>query len=239
MPRKNRKLFADAIYHVYSRGNCKKEIFKSDKDNKIFLKICQVAAKKFNFAIFSYALMKNHYHFLIQTPDANLPEIMCFINRTYANYFNKEYQQVGYVFQGRYNAKPVEDNEYLRTLIAYINLNPYAANIVTEPSEYKWSSCKELLMQKDFNGFLHINYVLKLTGDFASFLEAHIYDKNLKMDSEIFYLTSKLKSLLNSEAFEKLNSKSQVRKLKEEYKLTAKEISSVINLSRSSVYRLI
>ena len=140
MARAPRILYENAIYHAYTRGNSKKDIFKSKEDFEVFLKICSNTYKKVKFNLLSYCLMSNHYHFLIQTPDANLPDIMRLINQKYAFYFNRKYNDVGYVFQGRYKAKLVDDALYLNKLVYYINLNPVQAKLVNNIDDWPWSS---------------------------------------------------------------------------------------------------
>ena len=144
MARSPRVLYPGAIYHVYSRGNCKKNIFQEAEDFHTFLGICAYCFKKYNFTLASYCLMSNHYHFLIQTPDANLPMIMKLINQCYAQYFNAKYQEVGYVFQGRYQAKIVESSHYFAKLLKYINNNPVEAALVASVTDWYWSSARSL-----------------------------------------------------------------------------------------------
>jgi len=85
-------------------------------------------------------LMSNHAHLLIETPEAPLSKIMQLINQTYTQYFNKKYDKVGHVFQGRYKSFLCDRDEYLLSLVRYIHLNPVRAKLVKDPHEYKWSS---------------------------------------------------------------------------------------------------
>jgi len=90
--------------------------------------------------IHCYALMSNHYHLLIETPDGNLSKSMHHINTSYANWLKAKYSIIGSVFHSRYKSILVEKEAYLLTLSAYIHLNPVRAEIVTLPENYKWTS---------------------------------------------------------------------------------------------------
>jgi hypothetical protein len=84
--------------------------------------------------------MSNHYHLLLETPLANMPQIMQYINGSYTAYFNVRHQRAGHLFQGRYKAILVEADAYAKELSRYIHLNPVRAEIVGMPHEYTWSS---------------------------------------------------------------------------------------------------
>jgi hypothetical protein len=84
--------------------------------------------------------MENHYHFLVETPRANLAQILHHINGAYTNYYNTRRQRSGHLFQGRYKAILVEKDAYLQELSRYIHLNPVRAGLVERPSAYPWSS---------------------------------------------------------------------------------------------------
>ena len=84
--------------------------------------------------------MTNHIHLLIETEDVPLKNIMQYLNRRYAIYFNKRYDYYGHVFQGRYGANLIDNPEYFLRASRYIHRNPVEAKITLYPSEYKWSS---------------------------------------------------------------------------------------------------
>jgi hypothetical protein len=84
--------------------------------------------------------MDNHYHLLIETPYANLKQVMQNINTSYTVYINRRHNRAGHLFQGRYKAFIVDKESYLLELGRYIHLNPVRAEIVKIPEDYKWSS---------------------------------------------------------------------------------------------------
>lgn len=84
--------------------------------------------------------MSNHYHLLIETPDANLSKGMHQLNGVYTQYFNRTHSHVGHVFQGRYKAILVQKDNYLLELARYIVLNPVRARMVRAAEDWPWSS---------------------------------------------------------------------------------------------------
>jgi hypothetical protein len=84
--------------------------------------------------------MGNHYHLLIETPEANLVRGMRRLNGVYTQAFNRRRKKPGHVFQGRYKSILVDKENYLLELCRYIVLNPVRANMVKEPEEWSWSS---------------------------------------------------------------------------------------------------
>lgn len=130
--------YPGAFYHVTSRGNEKKEVFKSQKDREKFLSYLESATERYGAAIHVYCLMSNHYHLLVETPEGNLSQIMRHINGAYTNYFNTKRQRAGHLFQGRYKAILVEKDAYSLELSRYIHLNPVRAGMVQLPEDYRW-----------------------------------------------------------------------------------------------------
>jgi REP element-mobilizing transposase RayT len=142
MARPLRVEFPGAVYHITSRGNAKQEIFLDDKDFTDFLDVLCFVVKRYNWILHAYCLMKNHYHLLIETPDGNLSRGMRQLNGIYTQKFNRRYNRVGHLLQGRYKAILVDKDSYLLELCRYIVLNPVRAGIVREPGEWRWSSYK-------------------------------------------------------------------------------------------------
>lgn len=140
MARSLRIEFPGAYYHVTSRGNERKNIFKDSRDRKQFLSYLRSAYLRYKAVIHAYCLMSNHYHILIGTPKGNLSKIMHHINGAYTTYFNIRHQRTGHLFQGRYKAILVDADAYAGELSRYIHLNPVKAGLVDIPEKYEWSS---------------------------------------------------------------------------------------------------
>lgn len=140
MARPLRIEYPGAYYHVINRGNAGESIFKSNRDYEKFLEYLATAADRFAIVIHSYCLMTNHYHLLVETPEANLSAAIQWLNVSYATYFNRKRNRHGHLFQGRFKAVLVEADEYLAQLSRYIHLNPVKAKMVVAPQDYSWSS---------------------------------------------------------------------------------------------------
>lgn len=140
MARPLRIEYAGAVYHVTSRGNARKNIFKDDNDKEIFLEVLGRVVKRYNWLCHAYCLMGNHYHLLIETPDANLSKGMRQLNGVYTQRYNQRHKKTGHIFQGRYKAILVEKEGHLIELCRYVVLNPVRAGIVERPEDWKWSS---------------------------------------------------------------------------------------------------
>ncbi len=140
MARPLRIEYPGAFYHVTSRGNERKDIFKSNTDREMFLSYLASAQEKYEAVVHAYCLMSNHYHLMIETPQGNLSQIMKYINSSYTNFFNIKRKRTGHLLQGRYKAVLVEADAYATELSRYIHLNPVRAGMVRSPEEYRWSS---------------------------------------------------------------------------------------------------
>lgn len=160
MPRQPRIEYSGAIYHITTRGDNKENIFIDEKDRWNFLSILKDITKKYNWLNYCYCLMNNHYHLLIKTPDANLSKGMKQLNGIYTQRFNKKHNRVGHVFQGRYNAKLVQKENYLMVLIRYIMLNPVRAGLINSPEKWKWSSYNEIIENYGKSNFIAKDFIL-------------------------------------------------------------------------------
>lgn len=140
MARPLRIEYEHAFYHLTSRGNAKCRIFKDDFDRDMLLDIIKSAHDRFGFVIHAFVLMDNHYHLLMETPDANVCASMRHINGVYTQAFNRRHKVVGHLFQGRYKAFVVDRDAYYLELIRYIHLNPWRAGIVRRLNDFKYSS---------------------------------------------------------------------------------------------------
>jgi REP element-mobilizing transposase RayT len=145
MARPLRIEFPGAFYHVIVRGNQRQDIFFDDKDRQEYLQRVKRYKDELAFMLYAYVLMANHVHLLIETPSVTISKIMQRINLTYTQYFNKKYEKVGHLFQGRYKSFLCDRDEYLLSLVRYIHLNPVRANLVKEPQRYRWSSHGDFL----------------------------------------------------------------------------------------------
>jgi putative transposase len=139
--------YAGAIYHVINRGDRREDIFRDEQDRnrKLFLATLAQACQKTRWQVHAYCLMRNHFHLVVETPEANLVAGMKWLLGVYTKRFNIRHQLCGHLFAGRYKALLVEGGAsgYLRTVCDYVHLNPVRAKLLasTAPLEtFPWSS---------------------------------------------------------------------------------------------------
>ena len=139
MPAKNiLKIYVEnGYYHLYNRGVEKRTIFQEENDYQTFLHLLKKYLTEEPFIPFSkktffkridllaYCLMPNHFHLLIKQSDKNaITDFIRKICTIYSMYFNQKYKRVGPLFQSRFKASLIENNEYLLYLSKYIHQNP-------------------------------------------------------------------------------------------------------------------
>ncbi|MBI4990686.1 transposase [Candidatus Gottesmanbacteria bacterium] len=153
MPRGPRIVFENAFFHIFDRGIAKQKIFLEDSDYEKFLKrLAELKNKNhFDHAIFSYVLMPNHFHLLIQTKKTPIAKIMTSLLTSYSMYFNKKYKRVGTLFQNRFKSKLCDKDSYFLGASRYIHLNPVEAGLTNYPKDYIWSSYQELFGESKYN----------------------------------------------------------------------------------------
>lgn len=140
MARALRIEFDNALYHVTSRGNERRAIFRTDRDRRTFLRLLAETAARFGWSVTAYVLMTNHFHFVVQTPQPNLSRGMQWLNGTYAGWFNHVHERSGHLFQGRFHAFLIDKDAYFAEVLRYVVLNPVRAKMVERPEDYRWSS---------------------------------------------------------------------------------------------------
>src|SRR4029077_10578585 len=129
MARKLRVEFEGAVYHVMNRGDQRERIFVNDEDRRLFLATLGEACAKTEWQVHAYCLMSNHFHLVIETPQANLVAGMKWLLGVYTKRYNIRHELYGHLFAGRYKALLVEGSGhgYLRTVCDYVHLNPLRA----------------------------------------------------------------------------------------------------------------
>jgi putative transposase len=129
-----------ALWHVTSRGNERRSIFRDDDDRRLFQRLLAAGVRRFRWRLHAYVLMGNHYHLLLETPEPNLSCGMHWINSTYAQKFNSRHERVGHLVQGRFKAILVEKERHLLELVRYVVLNPVRAGLARSAGDWRWSN---------------------------------------------------------------------------------------------------
>lgn len=147
MTRQVRIEYEGATYHVLCRGDRREAIFADDLDRQKFLATLNETIGKTGWRVHAYVLMGNHYHLLVETPEANLVRGMTWFQTTYTVRYNARHRSSGHLFGGRYKAIVVDAEEprYFAALLDYIHLNPVRAGLASLKRRegllaYRWSS---------------------------------------------------------------------------------------------------
>jgi putative transposase len=149
-----------------SRGDRREDIFFDDIDRHDFLKTLAEACTKTDLQVHAFCLMPNHFHLVLETPNANLVAEMQWLLSTYTIRFNHRHKLFGHVFSGRYKALLVDGNGsgYLKTVCDYVHLNPVRAQLL-QPEErllsYPWTSIGWYLSAREHRpGWVRVDRVL-------------------------------------------------------------------------------
>jgi len=202
MARPLRIEYDGALYHVTSRGNDHKAIFKDDRDRELFLNTLAQVTERFHWICHAYCLMNNHYHLVIETPDGNLSKGMRQLNGVYTQAFNKRHSRVGHVFRGRFKAILVQKDSHFLEVCRYVVLNPVRAKTISHPRQWKWSSYRATAGMVQAHGCLTVDEILSHFGQrkaithekYCEFVQAGI-------DSPSIWADLEAQSLLGVEGF--------------------------------------
>ncbi len=145
MPRSARLHAPFQYYHLINRGINRQPIFHQPQDYLRFLEKLAASKSKFDWLIYSYCLMPNHYHLHIQVRHHPLGNILSSLQTSHSGYMNKKYHRTGSLFQNRFKSILIQKEPYHLGLSKYIHLNPVKAKLVPLPQDYPYSSYSEII----------------------------------------------------------------------------------------------
>lgn len=189
----------DNIYHIYNRGVEKRQIFMEDYDYLRFIhnlfefndtspagKYSELRTPTVGInrkrdllvEVLCFCLMPNHYHLILrQLKEGGIVYFMKKLGLGYAMYFNQKYVRVGSLFQGRFKAKLVENDQYLLQLSKYIHLNSLevfdsewknkkvlSSEHIKFLESYRWSSYQDYIGVKNFPSITIRDFILDISG---------------------------------------------------------------------------
>ena len=143
MPRPPRTDIADTVYHVINRANARVQIFNTPDDYRLFEDVLHAAKEKIEMSIFSYCIMPNHWHLILQSKhDGDLSLFVKWLTLTHTKRWHSAHDTVGtgHLYQGRYKSFPVQSDEYFLTACRYVEQNPLRARLVSRAQDWKWGS---------------------------------------------------------------------------------------------------
>jgi len=164
MARKPRIEYPGAFFHIIVRGNNRENVFRDGADYVHYLEKFFYLCQEGDITVYAYCLMPNHIHLLLEIGKGSLSKVLQRFHTWYTQYFNRRYDRVGHLFQGRYKAIVCNKDAYLLELVRYIHLNPVRAGLVDSPEDYAWSSHR-IFLGIDKSEAIDPSFVLKQFSD--------------------------------------------------------------------------
>jgi REP-associated tyrosine transposase len=141
MPRTARASQGGYCYHVINRGNGRAEVFHKDGDYDAFVRLLADAHERLPMRVLAYCLMPNHFHLVLwPKADGDLSRWMQWLLTAHVRRYHRHYHSSGHVWQGRFKAFPIQEDEHLLTVLRYVERNPLRAELVKKAERWLWSS---------------------------------------------------------------------------------------------------
>jgi putative transposase len=137
-------------YHVLNRGNARAEVFHKADDYAAFLKLLPLGMDRLPMRIVGFCLMPNHFHMVLWPHnDGDLGRFMQWLLTSHVRRYHRHYKSSGHVWQGRFKAFPIQQDEHLLAVLRYVERNPLRARLVKRAENWNWSSLRERLSGVD------------------------------------------------------------------------------------------
>ena len=141
MPRRPRSaLDGYRFFHAYCRGVDGALIFRDDVDRVDWVSLLVRTVEHFRWQLWTYCLMSNHLHIVVETNLDGLSRGMHRLNGTYAQRFNRRHKRRGHLFQERFSVRAIGSEEQLLVTCRYVLDNPVRAGLCDEAREWPWSA---------------------------------------------------------------------------------------------------
>jgi putative transposase len=126
-------------YHVINRGVERRWIFGDVDDYSSFLGSYRRVVRAFGWTVYAYVLMPNHFHIVVVTELEKLSKGMHRLSFRYAEAFNAKYERTGHLFQGRFKAFSLDEEDDLGRVCAYVYDNPVRVGLCDAGGAYPWA----------------------------------------------------------------------------------------------------
>ena len=247
MVRTARVKSSSGIYHVMLRGINKQLILEDEEDHRKLKEVLRQCKERCGYQLYAYCFLGNHVHLLIKEGKESLEQIFKRIGARYVYYFNQKYKRVGHLFQDRFKSEPIEDDDYLLTVVSYIHNNPVKAGLSKTVDGYQWSSYSEYM---ESSSFVDVDFVLGMIPR-EQFMELHnkeIQDSILDIGEDSFRITDAEAILMVKEvcgvdtcskvvSMDIANRNVYVKELREKG-LSIRQISRVTGIGKSIIEKL-
>lgn len=252
MPRISRNNITSKYIHVIVQGIKKEYIFQENEYKQEYIKLLDKIVKEFaSTKILAYCIMDNHAHLLIYTDEIEeLSKIMSRVNTSYAIFYNKNTNRVGYVFRNRYYTQQIVNERHLFNTLVYIHKNPVKANMVEKERNYKYSSYNSYVQNKVNKEIIKLifntdNYINQFYFIHKNFSEENIIDikeeqgkSEQKMKDIIIQFCNEYNCDLDYIKKDNYLLTLLVKKVKNNSDATNKMISEYIKIGKNRIYNL-
>jgi putative transposase len=141
MPRTARASVGNVVYHVINRGNARNDVFHKPDDYVSFLNLIRKASERLPMRLVGFCVMTNHFHLVLHPyKDGDLSRWMQWLMTSHVRRYHRHYKSSGHVWQGRFKAFPIQQDDHLFTVVRYVERNPVRAKIIRLAQNYSWSS---------------------------------------------------------------------------------------------------
>lgn len=165
MSRPLRIEYPGAVYHVTARANGRQQLFTCIEDGSTFIELLEREIAQHKWLCHAYCLLEDHYHLVIETPEANLGRGMGRLNMAYSQWFGRKHDQRGHLFHGRYKSIILQKERHLLEVCRHVVLNPVRLQAVNRADHWKWSSYRPFAFEEREPNWLYREWLL---GQFGS-----------------------------------------------------------------------
>jgi len=166
MPRPPRDFYAGGYYHVNTRGNNKGRVYVDPTDRYVFLGMLERSQVKYEWIVYSWCLMTNHYHLVLRIPENGLSQGMSELNGSFGRWSNRRHERCDHVFGRRFYAREITSDAHLLEACRYVVLNPVRAGLCEHPADWRWSSYRACAGFEPPQPFLALDPMLDLVTSF-------------------------------------------------------------------------
>src|SRR5438874_8840448 len=160
MARQLRLQYPGSLWHLSSLGNRSENIYYDNSDRDFFLELLGKCVTRFDWILYAYVLLPNHFRFVIQLTAETLSRGMQWLNGRYAQTLNRRRHRSGHVFQGPFDGVLIDKETYFLEVLRDVVLSPMKAGIVTRPEDYLWSTHRAVLGEVEPPEWLAVDDIL-------------------------------------------------------------------------------
>lgn len=246
MARKDR-ITEPGCYHIINRGVERRNVYLDPDDYNFFILLLIKLSENYNIKVHSYCLMTNHYHILLETKENNISKAIQFLNDKYSKYFNKKYNRVGHLWQGRFTSYYLYDDIHFWYVAKYIERNPTQANMVKQIDHYPYQSFFQWKFKLEYFKLIENSKILDMTlKEYEEFINTEIQDellekiymspKYIRKNGQMKILYKRLETFFEEDR--DINRNTNIKKAYE-YGYIKTEIANYLNLNHSTVSRIV